>query len=451
MKYFIKTIVILFLFKASSLNGQTVLDEYIKEALNNNLVLKQKSLNFSKASYALKIANSYFLPSINFNVNYTSGEGGRSISLPVGDLLNPVYKTLNQLTNSNAFPKIENVNETLFPNDFYDFKLRATVPIFNFDLIINRTIQSRQKDIAEFEIDVYKKELIKEIKIAYFNYLSAESAISIYDNALFLANEAKRINESLIKNGFSLSVYLLRSEGEIENIITKKIEAQNQLLSTKYYFNFLLNKDLNCNIEQDSIVIHQIDLKASNSQPNFWVNEKEEFLILQEVAKINQAQIDLNKKYWIPKIGAFLDIGAQGQNWNYNSKSKYYLFGIQLEVPIFEAFRNNYKIEEASLDLKNTELALQLFTNKTMVKVNSSYNLLQVAYQNYQSSLKHFSVAKAYYKLISKGYNEGVNTFLESVDARSQLLNSEITLNLSKYQIFIAKASLEREISLIKN
>ena len=39
-----------------------------------------------------------FLPDISMNARYTVARGGRIIEFPVGDLLNPVYITLNMLT-----------------------------------------------------------------------------------------------------------------------------------------------------------------------------------------------------------------------------------------------------------------------------------------------------------------------------------------------------------------
>jgi len=49
-----------------------------------------------------------------------------------------------------------------------------------------------------------------------------------------------------------------------------------------------------------------------------------------------------------------------------------------------------------------------------------------------------------------KGYQEGVNTFLETIDARTQLLNSELLVNINKYKIEIAAANYERETNFNK-
>src|SRR5688572_5311755 len=120
------------------------LDDYIKEGLERNLVLQQKNISLTQAQQSLQIAKSYFLPSISLLADYTSGEGGRSISIPVGDLLNPVYTSLNEMTQSDVFPQVENVEQNFFPKNFYDARVRTSVPLVNTDLYLNRTIQGQQ-------------------------------------------------------------------------------------------------------------------------------------------------------------------------------------------------------------------------------------------------------------------------------------------------------------------
>src|SRR4051812_36385732 len=87
----------LFLLITGGLHAQTVLDGYVEEGLKSNLILQQKNISYEQAQQALKIAKTYFMPSVNLLGDYTSGEGGRSIALPVGDLLNPVYASLNKM------------------------------------------------------------------------------------------------------------------------------------------------------------------------------------------------------------------------------------------------------------------------------------------------------------------------------------------------------------------
>ncbi|MEJ0029922.1 MAG: TolC family protein [Bacteroidota bacterium] len=93
--------------------AQTVLQGYIDEGLKSNLQLKQEQLNYDKSVEALNVARALYFPQIAINANYTLANGGRKIELPLGDLLNPVYATLNNLTDSHQFPTLSNQSNQL--------------------------------------------------------------------------------------------------------------------------------------------------------------------------------------------------------------------------------------------------------------------------------------------------------------------------------------------------
>src|SRR5690349_10602896 len=81
-----------------------ILDNYIQEGIKSNLQLKQEELNYQRSVENLHAARSLFFPQLSANASYSLANGGRKISIPVGDLLNPVYSTLNSLTRTENFP-----------------------------------------------------------------------------------------------------------------------------------------------------------------------------------------------------------------------------------------------------------------------------------------------------------------------------------------------------------
>ena len=173
--------------------------------------------------------------------------------------------------------------------------------------------------------------------------------------------------------------------------------------------------------------------------------------MLRKGIEINESVAKMNNLYWIPKVSAFLDLGAQDQKWNYNSKSRYYIFGLQLKC-FAELIQNDYKnkIDEAELNLQSAELDLQNVTNQLHLSVNVAANAVTTANQNYITATKQLEAAVSYHKLIMKGYQEGINSFIETVDARTQLLSSELSANINKYKVLISIANYERELATNK-
>ncbi len=427
-----------------NVKAQDLIDGYIKEAFKNNIVLQQKNISLEKAQYALKTAKSLFLPTVAFQGGYQTADGGRNIPLPLGDLLNPIYSTLNQMTATNKFPMLENQSIDFLPKNFYDAKIRTTMPIINADLTYNKRINEQQLVLQETEILIYKRDLVKNIKVAYYNYLNALQSVEIYKSGLQLANEGLRVNTKLLEGGKGLPAYVLRSRSEVENINAQLVSAEQQVVNAQLYFNFLLNRNGDEKIDSDK---GQIDLNTVEglvvNMPSS--NSREELKQLDQVIAINKNVLKMNNRFAVPKLGAFFDLGSQSEGFKFNNNSRYYMLGLQLDIPIFTGNRNTFKIKQTVLDVKNAELNADLVAQQLNLTKRTAQNNLKSAYQNYQSSLKQFEAASSYQRLIDKGYNAGANSFIETIDARNQLTSAQLFTNISRYRLLSALAELERE------
>ena len=427
------------------LGAQQVLDNYIQEGFRNNQVLQQKNITLEKAVLALQIAKSNFLPSVNFSGTYTTAQGGRYSELPVGDMLNPVYATLNQLTGSGNFPQIENQQIDFLPKNYYDVYVRTSMPLFNTDVIYNKRIESQKIQLEEFQVQIYKRELVRNIKTAYYNYLSASEAVKVYENAIGLVEKNVALNQSLMENGKGLNASLMRSQSELENVRAQLNDVMNQADNARNYFNFLLNRPMNTPIEVEQTTDIEVLLKSQGLLGAKDSSRREELDMIRQVEEIQATVISMNKKYWVPKVNAFLDLGSQAVDMEFSDKSRYYMVGLNVGIPIFNGFRNNYKIRQSSLDLKATQLNYQHVDQQLQLSVNVARNNLATAIRNYAASQERQKTAESYFNMIDRGYKEGVNSQIEFIDANNQLTASSLQVKINEFKILTALAELERE------
>ncbi|MGN6292071.1 MAG: TolC family protein [Chitinophagaceae bacterium] len=424
---------------------QPLLDRYIDSAFANNIVLQQKNISLERAGAALDIAKGWFLPTVSFQLGYQTAKGGRDINLPLGDLLNGVYSTLNQLTGSNNFPQLKNESVNFLPNNFYDAKVRTTMPVYNPDLRFNKKIAEQQIVLNEYEVDIYKRQLVQSIKTAYFNYLTALRSVAIYRNALELANEGKRVNQKLLDNGKGLPAYVLRSNSEIEQVNAQINTAEQQAENAKLYFNFLLNREQTTDIDTAYSPDEAISAIGGMLATQPLSANREELKALQQAVNINETVWQMNKQVYMPRLNAFLDLGSQAEDWKINSQSRYYLLGLQLEVPIFAGNRNKNKIKQSQLDVQAARLNLEQVRQQLTLGSSAAKNNLKASWQTYTATEKQLEAASSYQRLIERGYREGTNTFIETVDARNQFTQAQLLQVINQYKVLIAAADLERE------
>lgn len=420
------------------LKAQTHLDDYIREGLSNNTVLQQKQIGVEKAFLALDIARGNYLPSVQLNGTFSTAKGGRYAELPIGDLMNPVYSTLNQLTGSSSFPQIENQQINFLPSNYYDVYVRTAVPVINTDIIYSTRIREQQQTVAQLDLNCYARQLVNDIKVAYFNYQSALEAVQIYEKALATLDKNIAFHEALIRNGKGLNAQLLRAKSEWEAAHAQLVQAQNQVTNAQYYFNFLLNRELN-----SPITTEETALAENNAVTD--VTQREELKMMEQAKIIQQTVLRMNEHYWVPKLNAFLDLGSQGVDWEVSSKSAYYMVGLSLTVPIFNGNKNTRQVKMAEWSLRESEMNIQQTRNQLSMAVQFAMNRLSAATANYASALKQQEAADAYFLLIEKAVQEGAATELEFIDASNQRTQAALQVSLLQQQVNTAIANLERE------
>lgn len=429
--------------------AQQVLDTYIKEGLADNLVLQEKNASLEQSLLALKDAKSFFLPSLDFGATYTLAGGGRTISFPVGDLLNPVYSTLNKLTASTNFPQIPNVSEQFLPDNFYDTRLRTAVPLLNSDLIYQQQIRKEQVNWNSYQVEIYRATLIQDIRVAYFNYCSAHSSIEILKNTLGLVEQNLKDTRSLVENGKKTPAAVLRAESEYEQVKSLLTEAELKTNTAAQYLNFLVNRPLDQFVPFEEIPIdfNRMDqLLLEDLHPQNW-----ELRSMQSLETIQATVLKSGKNYWIPKLSTYADLGSQGFDWTFNSQSRYLLWGLSFNLPVFQGGRNQNQIQRQVIGLQSIQRQKEMVNKKLNLGLQLQRNEVKTLLAALQSTEKKLVSASAYFKLVDKGFKEGSQSLLEFMDARNQFTQAALQKNISTYKLQMALAQLERQLTTETN
>lgn len=422
--------------------AQGTLEGYLKKGLDSNLALRQQSFDLQKAQLDLKRARTLFYPQANITSQYTLANGGRTQDIPIGDLLNNVYTTLNDLTSSSKFPQVQNQTIAFLPNDFHDTKLEVSVPVVNMDIRYNRQIKEELIHTRQAGIDVYKRELVKTIKQAYYQYLQADRSVAIYNNALALVQENLRVSEKLVQNGTATKEAILRAKSQVSQVQSSLIEATNNRQNASAYFNFLLNQPLETTVIADSTVAERFNtvIPVSYEVPA----AREELAQLRSTQKVLTTNLKMNKSYLVPTLNAFYNIGFQGFQLKFNSDQFYQLGGLQLKWNLFRANDNRYKIQQSQLDLDALTNQYKEVEQQLSLQVRTAYNNYYSSLQSLQALRDEVQSAQETYRLTERRFREGQALQLEVIDIRTQLTNAQIRYSLAQLAALTRAAEVER-------
>jgi outer membrane protein len=435
-----------------------VLDGYISLALDSNLTLHQRNFDLQKAQIDLRRAKSLFFPQGTVSSQYTLADGGRSIGIPIGDLLNNVYSTLNQLTASNKFPQVANQSVQFLPNNFQDTKMEVSLPILNTDLQHNREVSAERINGSRADRDIYSRDLVRSVRLAYYQYLQAGKAVEIYQNSLQLAEENRRVSEKFVANQMATREIVLRARAQVSEAESSLIEARNNVRNAAAWFNFLLNRPFDYPITVDpslmDITISQAGVgndPAPANAPDGPVlaaalspDHREEFARLTSYRRILESNLKWDRAYLIPKLNAFYDVGFQGYGIHFNSSQFYQLAGVGLVWPLFKANDNKYRIRQAIIDIQSVHEQYQQLTDQLDLEQVTSVNNYNSAFEALQALADEVGSARETYRLAERRFNEGQALQIELIDSRNQMTNAEVRYSLGRLALLNRAADLER-------
>jgi outer membrane protein len=446
-----KSMLLIFLVIPALLRGQPILDSYLTYGLENNLALKQKQSDYQKSIEALKEARGLFYPDISFNARYTVSEGGREIYFPVGDLLNPVYATLNSLTSSNLFPIIDNQTIKFLRPTEHETKIRLVQPLFNTDIYYNSKIRRELTYIGEMDVEQYKRELTAEIKKAYYNAAMADALLSMLTDTRKLLVENIRVNRRLQSNDKVTADYIYRSEAELDKFDQELQNAEKNKKIANAYFNFLLNRSLT-----DSIIIQQPEAFPSLSQvavnyTSCALENREEIRKLENYGEISGLQVKMSQTQKLPDLFAVADYGFQGEKYAFNSKQDYMQASAVLTWNLFKGFSNRAKVRQAIIQKEMAENQLEEAKKQIELQVIDALNELSAADKGIAAAESQLKNARESFRIVEKKYGEGQSSLIEFIDARTSMTQADENLIISRFRYLSAFAEFEKITALNKS
>lgn len=427
-----------------------ILDKYVAEGLANNLSLKQESLEISKAAEAIRQAKALFYPQATFAPTYSYAAGGRRLDFPVGDLLNPAYKTLNELTGKNQFPtNIENVNVLLAPTNFHDTKVTVSYSIYNPEIKYNYLIQKSLLSAQEAKRKVLENEIRYAIETAYFQYLQSLEASRILVVNAGTLNELVRLNKKLVANNTLTKDAVLSSEFEVTKVEMQQTAFTKNTKVAAAYFNFLLNRALEEPIEADTTLGSRtmIDYDKMMTLAELQSQARSNRSELKQLEWSIDAASTVVKMHKMAAMRPSLFIGSNVgfQGFGYTFRDQAYVAGqVGLQWNLFKGFERKSKIRQAGfqtelLKTKQTEVEKQIDLQTTQ-----AFYDLTATREAQRAAESGVTKASQYFRVIDSKYRNGSVLMIEYIKAQNDAMSAQIQESVTRYDVLIKKALLNK-------
>jgi outer membrane protein TolC len=439
-----------FLFGMISLNLATtaqneVLDGYVREGLANNLALRQKTLSAQRAMAALREARGMFLPSVSIEARYSRAGGGRIIDIPIGDLMNPVYYTLNQLIQQPLFPtNLPNESIPFLREEEQETKLRITQPLFHPAILFNYRIKSDLKDVEDLSRAVYARQLVLDIRTAYFNFLKADKLVELLSATETLVREHVRVVEKLHANDKANLSDLYRAQAEIPAIEQQKAEAEKGRMLAASYLNFLLNRPLDGPIEKTADrprIVSEPELDEADSSA---LARREELRQMDLAISLMKNKVRISAASFLPGITAVFDWGYWDEKYRITPDNDYWMASLVASWNLFNGFQDKYKVDQAKLEKKEKEAERLSIRNQILLQIREARENVKIADAAIETAERRLAAARKSFDAVDSRYRQGLAPQIELIEGRNNLTLAEVGAVAALYDYQIRKAEWEK-------
>lgn len=395
------------------------LQECVIYAAENNLTVQQNKVNEAFSVNSLNNAKNQWLPTVDGYIN-------NSLTLGTNNPL--IDKGYQQYTNS--------------------LGINSSITIYNGGVV------NLNKEKALLEVESSRKQtesLINDISLMivnhYLNVMLNRELKQIAEGNLAIAEQQVERIQKQLNAGSVARADLVRAEANLaqekKNVADAQIEVERALFNMAVLLQLPDYREFDVemvpipeNIELGLYDLNAIVEVAYAQQPAI---QKAEIDV-----QVAEKSIDIAKTGFKPTITGTYNLGtnyadyfnkglvsdAWLSQWHDNLTN---VFGLNVQVPIFEKFNNKLNVERASINQSQAQINLELEKQTIRENIQEAYFSVNTSYQAYEAAKESVRSNALSYDYAQRSYDAGVLNIYDLNQAQNSLAVAEAQMAQAKY------------------
>ena len=393
------------------------LDDCLEYALENNITIKDASLNKGQAEVDYSKAKSSRLPNLYGSASQTFSNGN----------------SIDPITSDFVSEQIHSTNVSL----------NSSMIIFQGNQINNQIAQNalllNQSVFLEEEV---KNNIIISILENYLQILYAKEGITIAENNLAASEkEVDRAKARLDAGSIALSDYTEAQSQAASNkyaIITAKNTYQQYVIALKQLLELDPTQDIEIETlssDVDYVTLELDKMKIYNNALG----------ILPEVSaskigvEVSEKELKIAKGAYLPTLSLVSSLGSGYTSINDNSFSDQFdlnfnqRIGLSLDIPIFNRNQTKAAVQTAQINIEKAQISQQLVEKEVYKKVETAYQNAISKQEQLVAALASKEAAEQSYTLAQRKYELGALSTTDLVISQNTFTNAQQNYLQAKY------------------
>jgi len=422
-------------------NNGTVKNAHLDEELNRRKVQEFTGLGYPQISakgsgqYFFDVPTQYIPDFISPTINGVLFQQGLIDSLPTasGGTFPVQFGTKYNLSGS------VDANQLLFDGQFF----------------VGLQAQKAVLALTEKNTQRTETQIVSDVSKAYYNVLITNERMGLLNANLETLRKVQSDTRAMYDNGFVEKLDVDRITVTVNNLSIEQQNVEKLSQLTSMALKVQMGMDVNAKLNlTDSLRDDNFETLLNSS---FDPQNRTEYQLLLAQKSLYNLQRKQNVMAYLPSLYAFGSYGysAQSDSLNFFDKpqtvyvngeptklKRWYptaLVGLNLQVPIFDGFQKQRRIQQARINMQKTQNDMDNLKNAINLEANSARINLTNSTSTLQSQKDNMALAQSVYNTSKIKYNEGVGSSLELTTAQQELKTSQTNYLSALYDAYIAR------------
>ncbi len=405
----------------------------MKYAVANHASVKKAQLEIAKGNELVRESLSSGLPQVNANANFINNIEVQTSFVPAeffggqpGEFAQVQFGTK---WNAGAGIQLDQM-------------------VFNKTWLLGVRASRELTDFYKLVLEKSKDQVVNEVAKLYYQIQLSRTQRGLLDANIQQIKGLLTVTRKQYENGFGKKIDVDRLQVQQSNLETQVMNLNLQIAQAEQALKFTMNMPLETSIVLTDTISEKMfdEVGVIMAQPNYTL--KPDLLILKKQEQLYQLDVERWKASYFPTLSIY---GAYNYLWQSNKLNElgngnfwtdFSQVGLRVNVPIFDGFFKNSKIQTANLNLQQTNLDYGLAKLGLQLSNEAAISALKTNQNTLESIVAIRKVAEEVYRVSQSRYKEGLAPITELLDAETSLRQTQSNYITTLAQIKLAEIDI---------
>ena len=422
------------------------LEQCIGVALDMNPTVKVADMDIKRVDYSKKETLGALLPTVAFGATYNRMLAKQVAYMNMDGFGGGASGDESEGASSSASGKRQGIKMGL--DNSYSVGFSASLPLIAPQLWASLKLSDSQILQSVEQARASRLSLVNEVKNAYYTLLLAEDSRNVIKQSYEMAALTHEIYTKQHQAGTASDYDVLRTSVAMKNVEPELLQSEIAVKQAKLQLAILMG------------ISTEIPIKASGSLSDYEQSMYADALGLsrdysrntelrQNEIQIRQLSdaLRVQKMAWYPTLTA-----TANYNWTSSSNgspfrnflwSPYSVFGLTLNIPLFEGGIRYNRQRQASVQVEQVKLQRENIERNVASQVDLSIDNIMLNVKQIASSSESVAQAERAHDIMQRSFNIGAASYLDLRDSELALTQARLAYYQSIYNYLVANSSLE--------